>query len=188
MSGVSIDHFEALYGRDPDPWAYGSSDSEQAKYRRTLAALPDRIGRGLELGSSIGVFTSMLAPRCDSLVALDWSPTALAHARERNSHLKNVEHVRAVLPGGMPAGPFDAIVCSEILYYWDPVDVVHGADRIERALAPEGTLVAVHWREPDPRRPLTGGEAHAILRDCLGLEHIGSRPAPEYEFDVWRRQ
>ena len=35
----------------------------------------------LEIGCSIGVFTAMLAPRCDSLLAVDFSPTALERAR-----------------------------------------------------------------------------------------------------------
>ena len=63
----------------------------------------------------------------------------------------------------MPDGPFDTIVCAEILYYWSADAGRDGLRRIEAALAPGGTLLAVHWRHPDPRRELTGDDVHAII-------------------------
>ena len=33
------DHFQRLYDVDPDPWRFGSSEYEQAKYQRTIASL-----------------------------------------------------------------------------------------------------------------------------------------------------
>ena len=64
---MGADYFCDLYARDADPWKFASSDYERHKYEATLNALPmDRYVRGLEVGCSIGVFTSMLAPRCES--------------------------------------------------------------------------------------------------------------------------
>ncbi len=183
-----VAHFERLARASEDPWSYASSDYEQAKYRRTLAELPEQIDSGLELGCSVGVFTAMLAPRCRSLLAVDFSPTSLAHAARRLQGRDNVELRRAQLPEETPAGPFDAIVCSEILYYWSPQLVSAGLRRIEAELTPGGTLVAVHWRRGDPRRELDGDGVHAILRRDAKLAHRGGEATDEFLLDRWVRE
>ena len=180
-----VEHFERLATASADPWDYETSPYEQAKYRRTLAALPKQTGRTLELGCSVGVFTAMLAPRCESLLAVDFSPTALAHARERLQDVDNVELAQRRLPEQTPRGPFETIVCAEILYYWSAQLVRAGLGRIERALAPGGTLLAVHWRGPDPRRELDGDDVHRILRAETRLRWQGGAQAPDYLLDRW---
>ncbi|HEX3735915.1 MAG TPA: SAM-dependent methyltransferase [Solirubrobacterales bacterium] len=181
-----VEHFERLAGESEDPWGYATSDYEQAKYRCTLDYLPERTGRTLELGCSVGVFTAMLAPRASHLVAVDFSPTALERARQRVGSADHVEFQERRLPEAMPAGPFDTIVCAEVLYYWSAELVVDGVRRMEAALAPGGTLVAVHWRHPDPRRGLTGDDAHAILDERTSLLLDASRTTPDYLLDRWR--
>jgi SAM-dependent methyltransferase len=183
-----VEHFERLARDSEDPWDYATSAYEQAKYRRTLAHLPRRIETGLELGCSVGVFTAMLAPRCRRLLAVDFSPTALEQARRRVASRANVELRRARLPEEMPPGPFSAIVCSEILYYWSPELVGEGLRRIEAALAPGGTLVAVHWRRGDPRRELDGDDVHAILRRQARLAHRGGEASADFLLDAWIRE
>jgi SAM-dependent methyltransferase len=182
-----VQHFERLARDSSDPWRYATSPYEQAKYRRTLDYLPERIDDALELGCSVGVFTAMLAPRCERLLAIDFSPTALAHAAERVGDRPGVELRQAVLPEGMPSGPFSAIVCSELLYYWSPDLVLDGLRRIESALAPGGTLVAVHWRRSDPRRELDGDAVHAILRTETGLFHRSAWSSEDFLLDSWVR-
>lgn len=182
-----VEHFERLASASSDPWEYATSPYEQAKYRRTLAHLPERIDTGLELGCSVGVFTAMLLPRCDRLLAVDFSPTALAHARERTGDRAGLELRQALLPEETPPGPYSAIVCSEILYYWSPDLVREGLRRIESALGPGGTLVAVHWRGGDPRRELDGDAVHAILRAETELRHRGGESSDEFLLDSWVR-
>jgi SAM-dependent methyltransferase len=181
-----VEHFERLAHESEDPWDYASSTYEQAKYQLTLDYLPERTGRTLELGCSIGVFTAMVAPRTSHLVAVDFSPTALERARERLGGAPDVELLRRRLPEEMPDGPFDTIVCAEILYYWSADLVRDGLRRIEAALAPGGTLLAVHWRHPDPRRELTGDDVHAILDAGTALVLDASRTTPDYLLDRWR--
>jgi cyclopropane fatty-acyl-phospholipid synthase-like methyltransferase len=180
-----VEHFERLAAESTDPWNYATSSYEQAKYRRTLAALPERSGRTLELGCSVGVFTRMLAPRCESLLAVDFSPTALARARERLIGLPQVELARRTLPEQTPQGPFETIVCAELLYYWTPLLVRQGLARLEAALAPGGTLLAVHWRGGDRRRELDGDGVHRILREETGLHWECGEQTPEYLLDRW---
>ena len=181
-----VEHFERLARESENPWDYETSDYERRKYRHTLEYLPERTGRTLELGCSVGVFTEMLAPRTSCLVAVDFSPTALERARRRlrPSH-HQVQLLRRRLPEEMPGGPFDTIVCAEILYYWSPALVRDGLERIERALAPGGTLLAVHWRGSDPRRDLNGDDVHRILREESRLRWRGGARTPDYLLDRW---
>jgi SAM-dependent methyltransferase len=185
LDRAPVEHFERLARESADPWNYATSAYEQAKYRRTLAYLPVETGRTLELACSVGVFTAMLAPRASHLTAVDFSPTALGRARERLAGADQVELLERRLPEGMPDGPFDTIVCAEVLYYWTADLVVDGIRRIEAALAPDGTLLAVHWRHPDPRRELTGDDVHAILGERPSLVHDAGRVEPDYLLDRW---
>jgi SAM-dependent methyltransferase len=178
-----VEHFERLARESEDPWSYATSDYEQRKYRRTLDYLPEATGRTLELGCSVGVFTAMLAPRTSSLLAVDFSPTALERARARVAGLDQVTVERRRLPEEMPEGPFETIVCAEILYYWSAPLVREGLRRIEAALAPGGTLVAIHWRHPDPRRELTGDDVHAIIDAETRLKTEARYATPDYLLD-----
>lgn len=191
MSGAPgrapVRHFERLARASSDPWDYATSPYEQAKYRLTLAHLPDRIDSALELGCSVGVFTAMLAPRCGLWLAVDFSPTSLEHARGRLRDFPTVELRRATLPEQTPSGRFSAIVCSEILYYWTPDLVRDGLRRLESALAPGGTMVAVHWRGRDPRRELDGDAVHSILRAEAELTHRGGESYEDFLLDSWVR-
>jgi SAM-dependent methyltransferase len=178
-----VEHFERLARESADPWDYATSAYEQRKYRRTLEYLPERTGRTLELGCSVGVFTAMLAPRASRLLAVDFSPTALERARERVGEDAGVELRRRRLPEEMPEGPFDTIVCAEILYYWSAPLVRVGLRRMEAALAPSGVLVAIHWRHPDRRRELTGDDVHAIIDAETRLETEARYATPDYLLD-----
>jgi cyclopropane fatty-acyl-phospholipid synthase-like methyltransferase len=178
-----VEHFERLARESEDPWRYATSEYEQRKYRQTLDYLPEHTGRTLELGCSVGVFTAMLAPRCTHLLAVDFSPTALERARRRVADQPQVELRQARLPEETPEGPFDTIVCAEILYYWSAELVRDGLRRMEAALAPGGTLLVVSWRHPDPRRDLTGDDVHAIIDAETRLDPDARLATDDYILD-----
>ena len=150
---LNREHFENIYTHSPDPYNYETSSYERSKYERTIEVLTHRpYHRALEAGCSIGVFTAMLAPLCDELIAVDISEKAVVVARERLANFRHVRIERRTLPEETPEGPFDLIVASEILYYL-PIDIVAVAlQRFERVLAPGGVLLAVHWRGSWRRR------------------------------------
>lgn len=152
-------YFARMYERADDPWGFAQRWYEQRKYALTLAALPDPSYRaGLEVGCSVGVLTARLAQRCDRLLALDVSERALAAARTRVP--STVELRRAAVPDGWPAGTYDLVVLSEVLYYLDPADLERVLDLAERDLAPDGVVVACHWRHPVADYPQTGDAVH----------------------------
>jgi predicted TPR repeat methyltransferase len=147
------EYFEGLYAESDDPWNFETSEYERIKYGRTLEVLGERqFERALEAGASIGVFTEMLAGRCDELLAVDVSERAVAAARKRLSGRKHVVVERRTLPEEMPDGPFDLIVASEILYYYPREEMVATLRAFEHELARGGVLLAVHWRR-ETREP-----------------------------------
>lgn len=180
------DYFENLYAGARDPWSFETSEYERRKYGRTLQALQGRrFDRALEAGASIGVFTEMLAPYCDELLAVDLSEKALAVARERLASQGHVRVEQRTLPEEMPEGPFDLIVASEILYYWPREVVLDGLRRFEEDLAPGGVLVAVHWRKETSTYPMQGDEVHDLLFENTHLSNTLSIAEPEYRLDVF---
>lgn len=177
-------YFEDLYSNSTDPWNFESSEYERVKYARTLELLGNRrFGRALEAGSSIGVFTKMLADRCGELVAVDVSEKAVEVARERLRGFANVEIERRTLPEEMPSGSFDLIVASEILYYFTRPEMLATLERFEDSLAPGGVLVAVHWRRETKTYPLQGDEVHELLLQNSRLKKTASVIEADYRID-----
>ena len=160
---IPSQYFEDKYQSDIDPWQFRSSAYEHEKYQATIAALSrPRYARALEVGCSIGVLTQLLAPRCDALVAIDASATAIAAARENAPG--NVSYEIGTLPQDFPPGSFDLIVLSEVLYYFVEADLQRVAALCLDALAPGGDIIACHWLG-DTNYPLTGQAASDLFAE-----------------------
>jgi SAM-dependent methyltransferase len=192
MSGtrsVQPEYFEALYARNPDPWGFEGSAYERDKYADTLASLPrPRYASGLEVGCSIGMLTRELAGRCDRLLGVDLAEAALDQARRRNADLPHVAFARMRFPDERPAGVFDLVVFSEVLYYFDEVDLGRVASAALSLLAPHGDLVLVHWiLENDCTLP--GDVAVDTFRGDVraATETLAQKRAERYRIDVLRR-
>jgi len=188
MVRMSLADFEARYRVDPDPWGYSTSDYESEKYAATLAACGDGpFSDALELGASIGVFTKLLAPRCEHLTTIDGAPTAVAGARRRLVGVPHLDVILGEIPDAIPIRRFDLVVASEILYYLTACDVARTLARLESSMIPGGRLVAAHWRPPGPERPLDADEVHAILGELPWLQSMTSGGTDDYRLDVLER-
>ena len=180
------EYFEGLYGQSNDPWNFETSEYERNKYGRTLEVLGERrFERALEAGSSIGVFTEMLAGRCEELLAVDVSERAVTAARERLSGREHVVVERRTLPEEMPGGPFDLIVASEILYYFPRGEMLATLRAFERELARGGVLLAVHWRRETRTYPLQGDEVHELILGQSRLRNIETICEHDYRLDLF---
>ena len=101
----------------PDPWKY-DSEYEVTKRNHVLELLPDGpIHSALEVGCAEGHFTALLSPRVGKLTAIDISERALERAKARCAMARNVSFVRCDMHERIPDGPFDLIICTEVLYY-----------------------------------------------------------------------
>jgi SAM-dependent methyltransferase len=160
---LSPAYFDAVYAADPDPWRFASSPYEKNKYEATIAALPKPgYVSAFEVGCSIGVLTRELAPRCGSLLAVDVTPSPLAAAKRRCADLPSVRFEQMFVPRQWPAGVFDLILFSEVIYYLGKLDVAGLATKAGQALAPNGNIVLVHWTE-ETDYPLSGDEASELF-------------------------
>ena len=186
---TTVDHFEAEYQADPDPWGYRSSAYEQAKYAVTLAACgPGPFENALELGGSIGVFSAQLAPRCRRLTSIDYSPTAVRRARAALTQYRHARVILGAIPDDLPEGSFDLVVASETLYYLDASALALTLDALEARTAPGARLVCVHWRPTGSERPLTATHVHDAVRRQTWLRRLTSECRPEYLLDVLERR
>jgi SAM-dependent methyltransferase len=186
---TTVDHFEAQYLADPDPWQYRCSAYEQAKYAATLAACgPGPFESALELGGSIGVFSARLAPRCRQLITIDYSPTAVRHARAALMEHRQARALLGAIPEDLPEGSFDLVVASETLYYLDPAALAQTLEALEARTVPGARLVCVHWRPPGPERPLTAAQVHDAVRRQPWVRPLTVRCRPEYLLDVLERR
>ncbi|GGC66646.1 SAM-dependent methyltransferase [Chelatococcus reniformis] len=171
-------YFRALYGTDPDPWSFATSDYERDKYAATLAALPHpRYRNAFEVGCSIGVLTAGLARRCDRLLAVDIAEEPLVAARQRCADLQHVRFARRAVPGQWPNETFDLIVLSEVVYYLAAADVEHLCARLVDGLEHGGHLLLVHWL----------GKTDYPLSGDAAAELVMARMAPVAEVLLQRR-
>ena len=197
---VSPAAFEARYQAREDPWNYQSSPYERAKYEITLASLSRlRYDQAFEPACSIGELSVMLASRCDRLLAIDVSKTAVDIARRRCAGLPNVRVECRDLRDAIEETPseawkdrprhlfgeFDLIVFSEVGYYFDVATLGSLVRRLAESLRPNGEFMAVHWRGHSADHVLHGDEVHRTLFESLPLHHrLGDRH-PGFQIDSW---
>lgn len=181
-------YFDDLYAHADDPWGLASSQYEARKYALTVAALPRRrYRRVFEPGCAIGVLTSLLASRCDELLAWDVAPRALEQA-SRRVRAPHVCFALQRVPGDWPQGSFDMIVVSELLYFLSAPDRAGVRDRALASLEPGGHLVAVHWRHAFAEAVIDGDQAHDELAAASDLRRVVHHVESDFRLDVWRRR
>ena len=88
----------------------------------------------------------------------------------------------------MPEQPFDLIMLSEVLYYFEPPTLARLAVRLRANAAPDADLVLVHWLGPTPDYPLTGDSAVAEFLAAVGgwTRLMRQERRPDYRLDVLR--
>lgn len=184
MTSVPAAHFDALYARAADPWGFETSAYEAEKYAATLAALDRaRFSAAAEIGCSIGVLTSLLAPRCDALVGVEQAEAALARARARCAGFAHVRFIRGRVPAAWPKGSFDLIVLSEVLYFLDAPDIRAIAGRVRATLRPCGRVLLVNYLG-HMENPLSGDQAAELFIAACASETV--RPIAARREALWR--
>lgn len=157
---VEDDALDLVHRARPDPWQVDSF-YERRKRALTLAALPrEHYRRALEVGCSVGALAVDLAARCDALLAVDNSETALDLARRRTAGLDHVDVRHARVPDDWPEGRFDLVSISEVGYFLSPHQLDEVIARARAALTDDGHLLLCHWRHQPVGWPLAGPAVH----------------------------
>lgn len=164
-------HFEHLYQTAADPWSVGVKRDEREKYETTLSLLPgNEQFHALEIGCSEGEFTRMLAQRCESLVAMDISPTALTRAEGKCASLSQVRFICGDALNLKGESQFDLITIMEMLYYLPGLEsVAELRDVVLRLLQPGGYLLLTHlqgWGDYTPQSRGPAKAEHLLKGGC----------------------
>lgn len=137
---------ERLYSEKEDPFGF-NRELEQFRFQQAIhhvqsAANGGRFPHALEIGCAEGMFTRMLAPYCDSLLAVDLSPIALNRAQRTCAGLTNIHFTEWDVRKDPITGQFDLIVATGVLeYILRPSTLRDAKERITAALKPGGYLL-----------------------------------------------
>jgi predicted TPR repeat methyltransferase len=185
---LGASYFDGMYSAAADPWGFEERWYERRKYAIAMAMLPrERYRAAFEPGCSVGVFSRMLAPRCDSLLSCDLAAAAVKAAAVRTSDLRQVRVEQRDIPRQWPSGRFDLVVLSEVLYYFGDHDLEQVLKQAAGSLEPDGTLLAVHWRHPVAEYPRTGDDVHRVLAAQPGLARLVRHDEPDFLAEVYIR-
>ena len=151
-------YWEHIFAQ-PDPWNY-LSVYETTKYHQTIEILGDEpVGAAMEVACAEGIFTRMLRPHVDSLLAVDISTRALERARGRCADLDPIRFDTFNLITDAPPEGLDLIVCSEVLYYLEDASHLRQvADKFGAALKEGGRFVTAHAHQLSDEPNRTGYE------------------------------
>lgn len=181
---VSVPAFDELHARFDDPWGLERRWYERRKRALLLAALPrEHYRRTLELGCAKGATTRALAARSETVVAVDASAVALAHARARPVP-EGVSYEQRELPADWPEGRFDLIVLSELGYYWTAAQLALALDRIDSSGTADATLVLCHWRHPIADALAGGDVVHERATAHPGWRMLARHVEEDFRLDV----
>jgi SAM-dependent methyltransferase len=176
--------FDAIYA-DGDPWA--SADPrylyQRRKYDVITRLLPDRpYPAALDLGCGAGMLARRLAARAGTVLGMDISAAAVAHAERAHAGVPNLRFAQGdimELPATLDGG-FDLLVLADTLYYLPPplddATLRTAAVRLARLLKPGGTcLLANHYFAGLDADSRLSRRIHRVFGEVL-------RPAADY----WR--
>lgn len=206
-------YFDALYRDNSDPWQYQTRWYEKRKRDMCLAALPQATYmNAIELGCSNGVFSELLAGRCQTLLSIDGNLQAVQLAKQRLIDYSHVKVIQGVIPHTLSTlneknpknnslsndstpnkQAYDLIVISEILYYLPLVDIDKVITWIKQSLTLEGTLLCCHWRYDIDGFLMTGETVHQRLQQAFNeshnitLTHQSQIVDSDFLLDVWQR-
>ncbi len=185
---VPPSRFDALFAEKSDPWDLAVKWHDRRKFAVTTAVLPrERYRRCFEPGCANGDLTLLLAQRCDEVLAVDCAAQAVDQARLKVADHPHVRVEVAILPQQAPAGQFDLVVVSELLYYMSADDRDVTVKMAFDVLESGGDLVAVHWRSSDRCYGYDGYNAHSAIRRICGTDPLLHLDDENFLLDVFRK-
>ncbi|WP_181408126.1 PIG-L family deacetylase [Pararhizobium mangrovi] len=168
------DHFADLYANDGDPWHVRSSRYEADKRADNIDQLSGtHHTRGLDVACGEGHLAAALveAGVVPALTGIDRDPGIVARARTVHAGISGLDFVEGALPEGLPDGPFDLAIVSEILYFLDEEGSRILAEGLIERLQPGGDILVVDYLG-DTGTPLSGRDAHDFFLAVLGNRFV----------------
>ncbi len=130
---------------DKVAWAYDlfANVLNRKADRALCAAVEGLVGPEdavLECACGTGLLTAVLAPRCRSVVATDFSEKMLARAEKKCAKFGNVRFEKAdILRLPYPGAQFDAVVAANVIHLLD--EPLRALAELRRVCRPGGRLI-----------------------------------------------
>ncbi len=146
--------FDREFRECSDPWGYNTAwgiEHLQVTEQMLDAARPGAgFAQAMEIGCSVGVVTELLASRCASVLAVDFSPVALDVARQRFRGRNHVRFAQWDLCRDPAPGSFDLVLAMAVLecLYWPP-RIRAARARIVELMTPGGYLLVSTTKQND---------------------------------------
>jgi SAM-dependent methyltransferase len=145
------------------------TEHERFRFQATMGALSRKsYAHAFEPGCAAGELTAQLARTCDRVTAIDISQGAVARARQRCAHWKNVDIRCADIRTQLPEDPADLIVFSEIGHYFSAPELVRIARALATRMIPGGEFISAHG--------LTRGIDHVLHADAVHCQLLANLP------------
>lgn len=111
--------FERIYRDENDPWDIQDADSQRYEcYRELVLEHANKHGTMLDIGCGLGAFLARFRDEFASLTGVEVSERAVLRGRRRFPFIDFKHGSAADLASVLPdAERFDAIVCSDVIYY-----------------------------------------------------------------------
>lgn len=123
-----------------DIFANGINRKANKTLCQTVAALINDTDRVLECACGTGLLTGVMAPRCKSLIATDFSQKMLHRAEKKYGKYGNVQFAQAdILHLPYPDNHFDAVVAANVIHLLD--EPLRALKELDRVCKPGGKII-----------------------------------------------
>lgn len=111
-------NFDAVYREQDDPWQIGKADSDRYNfYRDKLLHSATKRSSLLDIGCGFGAFLARFQSDFSDLTGVEISPIAIQKGREKHPFIHFLQGSAAALDQMDLRPDYDAIICSDVLYY-----------------------------------------------------------------------
>ena len=147
-------------------WAYdifanGINRKANKALCQAVAALITDGDRVLECACGTGLLTGVMAPRCKSLIATDFSQKMLQRAEKKYGKYSNVQFAQAdILHLPYPGNHFDAVVAANVIHLLE--EPLRALGELDRVCRPGGKIII-----PTYMNGTDGGKTNRVS-DAIG--------------------
>ncbi|NLH40491.1 MAG: methyltransferase domain-containing protein [Planctomycetes bacterium] len=148
--GCGAADFAPVYARSKDDaWGYERRPFERERFDLIMDVMSGLSARRLlEVGCAEGHLTRRLSGLAEEVVACDVVAEALRRAKEHCEGLTHVQFLLADIRKTWPSGTFDAMICSDVLYYFTKREVRGVLRRSAHRVSTNGHfLFANEWQD-----------------------------------------